>query len=347
MPEQFELERAVVSRLLRGDYEYIPHLDAKDFTDGFFADIFHALQSGARDLIKIAKLTRRKYADVVPLLQSEALSSLMPIYIGALKEASAKRILRERIGAWWRNPETDTNAIRRDLDELEENSSIPEWTPLRDEISGLIDEAANAPDGCRVFKVFPTINKKLGPLFPGNVFTIAGRTGSGKTAFGLQIAREAAKEGKVLYMSLEMRERELAARVASAISGENARNVFRGKISNPDGIKNASQQESLFISTAGRNVSDLRRLIVGLRPAVVVVDSINLMKSQGESERIRLTNVTRDIKSIALEYSISVLMLVCARLRHVAGSQWGAKKCLNMKHLVYMQAESSVSGETA
>ena len=26
-------------------------------------------------------------------------------------------------------------------------------------------------------------------------------------------------------------------------------------------------------------------------------------------------------------------MLVCARLRHVAGSQWGNKKYMNMKHL--------------
>lgn len=29
----------------------------------------------------------------------------------------------------------------------------------------------------------------------------------------------------------------------------------------------------------------------------------------------------------------SALMLVCARLRHVAGSQWGVKKYMNMKHL--------------
>lgn len=29
----------------------------------------------------------------------------------------------------------------------------------------------------------------------------------------------------------------------------------------------------------------------------------------------------------------SALMLVCARLRHVAGKEWGSKKYLNMKHL--------------
>ncbi len=29
----------------------------------------------------------------------------------------------------------------------------------------------------------------------------------------------------------------------------------------------------------------------------------------------------------------SALMLLCARLRHVAGIQWGNKKYMNMKHL--------------
>lgn len=34
----------------------------------------------------------------------------------------------------------------------------------------------------------------------------------------------------------------------------------------------------------------------------------------------------------------SALMLVCARLRHVAGTQWGAKLYMNMKHLDQMQS---------
>ncbi len=36
----------------------------------------------------------------------------------------------------------------------------------------------------------------------------------------------------------------------------------------------------------------------------------------------------------------SALMLVCARLRHVAGTQWGNKKYLNMKHLENTDLES-------
>ena len=36
----------------------------------------------------------------------------------------------------------------------------------------------------------------------------------------------------------------------------------------------------------------------------------------------------------------SALMLVCARLRHVAGTQWGNRKYMNMKHLEAMEMET-------
>ena len=40
----------------------------------------------------------------------------------------------------------------------------------------------------------------------------------------------------------------------------------------------------------------------------------------------------------------SALMLVCARLRHVAGTQWGNKKYMNMKHLEAALYDVSVAG---
>ena len=40
----------------------------------------------------------------------------------------------------------------------------------------------------------------------------------------------------------------------------------------------------------------------------------------------------------------SALMLVCARLRHVAGTQWGNKKYMNMKHLEAALVDASIAG---
>ena len=40
----------------------------------------------------------------------------------------------------------------------------------------------------------------------------------------------------------------------------------------------------------------------------------------------------------------SALMRVCARLRHVAGTQWGNKKYMNMKHLEAALDDASIAG---
>ena len=40
----------------------------------------------------------------------------------------------------------------------------------------------------------------------------------------------------------------------------------------------------------------------------------------------------------------SALMLVCARLRHVAGTQWGNKKYMNMKHLDAAFGQADLAG---
>ena len=40
----------------------------------------------------------------------------------------------------------------------------------------------------------------------------------------------------------------------------------------------------------------------------------------------------------------SALMLVCARLRHVAGSQRGNKKSMNMKHLEAAMDDALIAG---
>jgi len=42
--------------------------------------------------------------------------------------------------------------------------------------------------------------------------------------------------------------------------------------------------------------------------------------------------------------SNSALMLVCARLRHVAGTQWGNKKYMSMKHLEALLNHATVAG---
>ena len=67
--------------------------------------------------------------------------------------------------------------------------------------------------------------------------------------------------------------------------------------------------------------------------------------------RIRVNNkierVNREIKRRtramgAFPDGQSALMLVCARLRHVAASDWGSKRYLNMDHLFEMEFQRNI-----
>ena len=68
--------------------------------------------------------------------------------------------------------------------------------------------------------------------------------------------------------------------------------------------------------------------------------------------RIRTNNVierlTREIRRTRVVGMFpdgnSALMLVCARLRHVAGSQWGNKKYMNMKQLKAAMDDALIAG---
>ncbi len=118
------------------------------------------------------------------------------------------------------------------------------------------------------------------------------------------------------------------------------------------------------ISRFARNTRDLLELVEQLRSmklkeaAKKVEDGIEetLTYCDFPSEhwtRIRTNNVierlNREIRRRtrvvgSFPDGNSALMLVCARLRHVAGTQWGNKKYMNMKHLEAALEDASIAG---
>ena len=68
------------------------------------------------------------------------------------------------------------------------------------------------------------------------------------------------------------------------------------------------------------------------------ISSTNVLERLNREIRRR----TRVVGSFPDDHS--ALMLVCARLRHVAGTQWGNKKYMNMKHLEAALEDVSIAG---
>lgn len=73
----------------------------------------------------------------------------------------------------------------------------------------------------------------------------------------------------------------------------------------------------------------------------------NRIRTNNTTERVN-REIKRRTKAIgAFPDGQSALMLVCARLRHVAASNWGSKRYLNMNHLFDLELQRKVDDQSA
>ena len=68
-----------------------------------------------------------------------------------------------------------------------------------------------------------------------------------------------------------------------------------------------------------------------------------LIRTNNVMERLNREIRRRTIVVGTFPDSNSALMLVCARLRHVAGTQWGSRKYMNMKHLETASGDAPIA----
>lgn len=137
---------------------------------------------------------------------------------------------------------------------------------------------------------------------PGQLVSVAARPGNGKSVFCLQAAMAAARAGvPVLFVSLEMRERELASRAIRAQSRERAAAL-------PIRLNKGGCSRLVDIVTAARK--HYRRGQCGL----LVVDYLQLVAVPGGPEQrwALVGEVSRALKLLALELDIPVLAAVQA-----------------------------------
>ncbi len=160
----------------------------------------------------------------------------------------------------------------------------------------------------------------------GDLIVIAGRPSMGKTAFAMNLARNAAVESDdpkaVAVFSLEMSSQQLALRMLASEARVDMKLLRTGRFSAEDWRKLANHSGTLaaapiFIDdTPAISVLELRSKCRRLKKEhdgldLVIIDYLQLMSGRADAERREqeISEITRSLKGLAKELDVPVIAL--------------------------------------
>ncbi len=172
---------------------------------------------------------------------------------------------------------------------------------------------------------FPSLDKVTHGWQDTDLIIIAARPSVGKTAFALNLARNAAindiRPTSAAVFCLEMSAGQLVFRIIAAESDVKLDYLVRGKIEEWEltKVRNACEitalQERVFIDdTPGLNIFELRakarRLVQKHGVGVIIIDYLQLMTAHGDGNREQqVSSISRSLKALAKELHVPVIAL--------------------------------------
>ena len=168
---------------------------------------------------------------------------------------------------------------------------------------------------------FPDLDQILLGLFGGQLIIIGARPGVGKSAFALQMAEHIAREGRVLFFSLEMPKKQIIRRMITRRTGIPANAMRSGNIS--------GDQRREVQATLREIEKDYKNLIVidnatdfytivntakkqydqyGL--ACIMIDYLQLCRMKSQEKRyLQLGEMTATLKAMSIKYGLPIVVL--------------------------------------
>jgi replicative DNA helicase len=203
--------------------------------------------------------------------------------------------------------------MTRDLQSIQQ--VLSDYYDRIDELSTRDDEIYGVPTG------FIDLDRLLGGMQPSDLLIIAGRPGSGKTAFMISAGKNAALIHKkhVAMFSLEMSNEQLIQRLISQETGIDSQRLRTGKLEEEEWPKFTQAIEVLgdtimFLDdtpslTPLQLRTKCRRLHMEYKLDLILVDYLQLMSSGIRSEnRVQeVSYISRNLKMLARELHVPVL----------------------------------------
>lgn len=172
-------------------------------------------------------------------------------------------------------------------------------------------------DNPRVVKTgFPSLDRLIGGFEKGELITLGGYSGGGKTTLALNIATQIAQAGgNVLYFSLEMTKVEMHKRlVCSSLRISDFSKItqeeFYAVVEKSKSLENELPLD--FIDDADATVEKISAICAGKKDlSLIIIDHLHILRSEKrfKDQLALLTYLSRKVKIIAQELNIPILLL--------------------------------------
>lgn len=211
------------------------------------------------------------------------------------------------------------NYLKSDYDDIV--SAMSESIERLDKLREQKDEISGVPSG------YNSLDKITYGWQPSDLIILAARPSVGKTAFALNLLRNAAlhpvKPTPVAFFSLEMSSSQLVNRILSAESSIPLEKISRGKMEEYEyqqlqtmGINRLDKAKIFIDDTAALNIFEFRakarRLVSKEKVGMIIIDYLQLMtgnKERNGNREQEISGISRNLKVLAKELNIPIIAL--------------------------------------
>lgn len=335
LPRSEEAEGVLVARLLLEPYllsDIVNKVAPEDFYVEDYRDAFKAmnvLSEGGRgiDLVSIAQVAGRRIEIPLELITVGHQGDVAEYANTIRQTAFYRRIMRfgekiQNLGA-----QQDEQVIAK----------------IHDELGGLVrgyEEGTLISPNAAVDSYFETLNARtlglipglsygiagldriIQPAGPGDMVIVAARPSIGKTVLAENIADHWSKESQfpILFVSREMSKEQLMDRAAARDSGVHAQRIIRNELNDAEmaavrEVMDRRRNGNLwYLANSFVTSMDVRSAAAKVKAVAggisgMVVDYLQLLADSGDQEVQRVTKISRNLKGIAMEFGVPLLVL--------------------------------------
>lgn len=334
MKDLIGLEKGILGTLLvdKTARDQLDYLTESDFLDESHRTIIAAIKKmelDGRDIdyASVYAETGIKLSYITSLADGFITAANIENQVKALKQTSAKRLLKERLAetlAQLSKEGADTREIITDtlksIEAIQPENKSDETKTLKDAMLStieMLENRAQNKDDKSYYTGIADFDMFTAGLHPQELTTIAARPGIGKSVLAMQIGLQIANNGrKVMFVNLEMAEEQICQRIISAQANIDGNKLRRGDLDAEEWSRvmqtaSANAKPNFIFDRTSKRPQEIRAKIRKHKPDLVIIDYLQLLQSDGKhgNREQEVASITRTIKLMSLEYKIPILML--------------------------------------